>query len=258
MKTFMRNLNDLYKLLELSKGMNLTIFRLGSNFIPFASHPQFNEEWFNDIEGELKKHASEIIKFSIRITMHPGQYVVLNSPSSSVLKRSLKEVNYHFWLLDVLGLKESVVVIHMGGSYGDKRKAVNQFMKTMDENPWLTRRLALENDERFYTIEEIIEIAESYGIPAVFDYHHHRLNPSNFNIDRLISTWKGRVPEVHLSSDPKGAHRFGEHGNYIELKDFESLISILNEDQFIDIILEAKMKEKAIIRLMEDIKARSF
>lgn len=254
MRTFRRNLEDLMKLLELSRSMGLTIFRLGSNFIPFASHPAFNPGWLEIIERILKEKAAVVRSYGIRLTMHPGQHVVLNSPDENVVKRSLAELKYHFWVLDVLEMgSESIVVVHVGGSYGDKRRAVKRLEEVAVNNEWLLRRLALENDERSYTASEVIEIASALGIPAVFDYYHHLLNPSRFDVDELLSTWGGITPEIHISSAPRGHHRFGEHGEYVSIRDFKNLVSLFSEAQTIDVIVEAKKKEKAIARLFREL-----
>lgn len=259
LRTFKRNLKDLMDLLELSRRMGLTIFRLGSSFIPFASHPNFKLEWFEKLGEILRKSSSVIRDYGVRITMHPGQYVVLNSPNEEVLNRSLAELKYHFWVLDTLGLgDESIVVVHVGGVYGDKRRAVKRFEETLNDNKWLINRLAMENDERHYTISEVIEMAEVFGVPAVFDYYHHMLNPSKFSPDRLIATWGGITPEVHLSSAPKRPHRFGEHGDYVDLKDFKDLISLLDGIEAIDIIIEGKKKERAIAKLVEELRSEGI
>lgn len=254
LEVFERNLDDLIRLLDLSRRMGLTIFRLGSNFVPFASHPYFRQEWFKTLEKILRKTASSVRSYGIRITMHPGQYVMLNSPREDVVKRSLSELKYHFWVLDTLGLgDESVVVIHVGGVYGDKRRAVKRLEENLENNKWLMKRLALEKDERHYTASDVIEIAGAFNIPAVFDYYHHTLNPSKFNVDKLIYTWRSIKPETHLSSAPPQPHRFGEHGDYVDVRDFKKLISLFDGWPAIDIIIEAKKKEKTIARLLKEL-----
>lgn len=255
MATFGRNLRDLFALLELSRGMGLTVFRLGSDFVPFASHPAFRAEWLRAVEAVLRGAAERVRGYCVRITMHPGQFVVLNSPRRDVVERSLAELRYHFWVLDTLGLgRESVVVVHVGGAYGSKREALARLEETVDGNPWLRSRLALENDERHYTAAEVVELAESLGVPAVFDYYHHTLNPSRFSADRLLATWRGVTPEVHLSSAPDGPHRFGEHGDYVRLEDFRGMVSLLGGDRPLDVIVEAKKKELAVSRLLEELR----
>jgi len=86
----------------------------------------------------------------------------------------------------------------VGGVHGDKREALRRFTKTVKENYWLTRRLAVENDERYYTAADAVELGEELGIPVVFDYYHHVLNPSNFDIDKL-SEKPGEVPYLNFT-----------------------------------------------------------
>ncbi|MDW8004925.1 MAG: UV DNA damage repair endonuclease UvsE [Thermofilaceae archaeon] len=254
LKSFERNLADLHKLLKLSVDMGFTIFRLGSSFIPFASHPRFQEEWLKPIEQQLKRHAPTLKAYGVRITMHPGQYVVLNSPKREVVERSLAELKYHFWILDTLELdSESVVVVHVGGTYGDKKRAMEKFADTVEENKWLRKRLAVENDERHFNAEEVVELAEETQLPAVFDYYHHKLNQSNFNVDRLLATWRKTTPETHLSSPPPNPRKTGEHGDYVNIEDFEELIKIFDTETRIDVIIEAKKKEKAAAKLITEI-----
>lgn len=257
LNVFSRNLRDFVKLLELSRTMGLTIFRLGSNFIPFASHPSFKREWLDDIEKALREKSLHIRGFGVRVTMHPGQYVVLNSDKPDVVKKSLKELEYHFWVLDTIefGL-ESVVVVHVGGVYGNKDKAIRNLCGVLEEHKWLTRRLALENDERYYTVKDVIEIAETFNIPVVYDHFHHKLNPSKFSVDRLISTWHGIPLEIHVSSGNEMSSRFGEHGEYVKAEDFIDALTIFPDGIPIDVIIEAKKKEYAIARLIEELRAK--
>lgn len=254
-EVFHRNLEDFIKLLEISRIMGLSIFRLGSNFIPFASHPRFNKDWLDYIGYTLKERSSHVKSYGIRITMHPGQFVVLNSNNPTVIERSLKEIEYHFWVLDTLELgPESIVVVHIGGVYEDKQKAIQNLYRVLEENRWLTRRIALENDERYYTVEEVLDIAESFNIPMVYDHYHHKLNPSGFKVDRLISTWRGLPLEIHVSSENEKSTKFGEHGDYIKAEDFTEAIGLFPEDVKLDVIVEAKKKEYAITRLLKDLR----
>lgn len=254
---FERNLSDFIKLLELSKKMGLTVFRLGSNFIPFASHPRFKKEWLVKAERAMRERSHLIKNYGIRITMHPGQYVVLNSNDPDVVKRSLKELEYHFWVLDTLGLgPEGIVVVHVGGVYGDKRQAIKNLYKTLEENKWLLRRIAFENDEKYYTVLDVLEIGEAFNIPVVYDHLHHKLNPSAFSMDRLVSTWKNIPPEIHVSSENENARRFGEHGDYVRVEDFVEAILLFPDSIYIDSIIEAKKKERAVLKLIKDLKDR--
>lgn len=158
--------------------------------------------------------------------MHPGQYVVLNSLKRDVLDASLRELEYHFWLLDSLNVgREDVMVVHVGGSYGNKKEAMKRFIATVKESSWLRERLAVENDERFYSVEEVLWICERLDLPVVFDHYHHVLNPSNLETTKITDSWKASIPEFHLSS---ASERFGEHRDWVKLEDL-----LVLEDLFV-------------------------
>ncbi len=255
-KTFILNLNNLFKLLELCKSEQIEVFRIGSNFIPFASHPKFCENWFFKLEPLLYE-ASKIVKsnYNIRITMHPAQYVILNSTNPKVVENSIRELEYHFWLLDNLGInKEGIVIIHIGGIYDNKSKSIERFMNVVEKHNWLKKRLAIENDERHYCAKEVLNISKDLKIPFVFDYFHHILNPSDFSINDIFDTWISKgIPKIHLSS--KGNGKRGTHGEYVDIKDFITLKKLIEKGNIkkIHIMIEAKKKEKAIFKLREEL-----
>lgn len=257
LKIIEKNIEDFINLLKLSQDLGYKIFRLGSNFIPFASHPKFQKSWFKEISFLIKNYLPEIKKFEIRITMHPGQYVVLSSDNKKILERSLKELEYHFWLLESMEMnEESIVVIHVGGAYGNKNDSVKRFINNINKNKWLKKRLAVENDERIYNSYDILKLCYDLEIPFVFDYFHHKINYAPIKISDILSTWKDRIPEFHLSS--KGEKKF-VHGDFILKKDFIDFLNLISQDKYnsfkkIDIILEAKKKELAVIKLLKNLK----
>ncbi|MDW8032074.1 MAG: UV DNA damage repair endonuclease UvsE [Aquificaceae bacterium] len=249
-EAFEKNLKDFKSLLDLSLRLGCGIFRLGSEFIPFASHETFKREWLKPIEEGLVEFSKTLKQYPIRITMHPGQFVVLSSPRRDVVDSSLKELEYHFWLLDTLGVgEEGTVVIHLGGVYGDKQESIKRFKGVLSSNTWLLKRLVVENDERHYTVKDLLEA--ELPIPIVYDHYHNSLNPSTFEPKDVLQTWKERVPEFHLSSKPEGKHRFGEHGDWIKLEDFLDFVQCFGSNR-VDTVIEVKKKELAVKRLMED------
>lgn len=248
-ESFRRNAEDFLKLLELCKDKGIEVFRLGSNFIPYASHINFREEWLIKLEPYIVELGNLIReKFKIRITMHPGQFVTLNSPNFKVLENSIRELEYHFWVLDRLGVKsDGVVIVHIGGAYGQKEKAIYRFIENVEKYSWLKRRLAIENDERLFNSQEVLKIAETLGIPFVFDFLHHNLNPSEIDLKRVFETWSGKgIPKVHLSSN--GFGKVGTHGDYVNFEDFLSLRKMIEYTGIkkVHIMIEAKKKEKAL------------
>ncbi|MCS7183930.1 MAG: UV DNA damage repair endonuclease UvsE [Patescibacteria group bacterium] len=264
LSVFQKNIVDLIKLLQLSNNLNCSIFRLGSQFIPFASHPKFNRSWLKEIKSIIKDYLPEIKKFEIRITMHPGQYVILSSENKNLIKRSLDELKYHFWVLDNLEQDENgIVVIHCGGTYGDKIKSLKNIIKNISQNKWLLERLALENDEKIYSVSDVMIVCQELLLPLVFDYFHHKLLTSDFNFLEVINTWKGRIPEFHLSSRSNKGNKFS-HGDYILKSDFIEFINFLytnipfEKNLKIDILLEAKKKELALKKLLKSLKDEKY
>ncbi len=260
MESFNANLRDLFRLLDLCKKEGIEIFRLGSNFIPYASHSLFKQEWLSKIEPSLIEAGDKIKQnYNIRITMHPGQFIILNSPKKEVLENSLRELKYHFWVLDTLGIGEDgIVIIHIGGVYGDKKRAIERFINNVNENKWLKRRLAIENDEKMFTAQEVLAIAKTLELPFVFDLLHHKLNPSSFPMEEIIKTWNGKgIPKFHLSSMGEG--KKGIHGEYVNFEDFIELIKMLRDTGIkkVHLMIEAKQKEKAIKKLKDQIVIRN-
>jgi len=248
-----QNALEFIKLLEYCKQNNYPIFRLGNSFVPFISHKLFDKEWLKKLSPIFDETKERLKDFDIRVTIHPGQYTVLNSPKPNVIKNSLNELEMIFWLFDRLGIDENgTVLIHGGGAYDNKDEAIERLISTIEENSWLKQRLALENDERVFNTKEILEVCKESKLPMVFDAYHHSLNKSDFDPKEIIKTWENRRMKLHLSS--KGEGRFGNHGEFIELNDFLTLKDIfIDELKNIDIMVEAKKKELAIEKLKEEI-----
>jgi UV DNA damage endonuclease len=248
-----KNIEGLFGLLDLSVQNDYKLFRLGNSFVPFLSHENFSSDWLNKIEYLLDQTKERLKDYNIRITMHPSQFIVLNSPKQNVIDNSLRELKMQFWLCQKLGIKDDgVILIHTGGEYGNKDSAIQRLINTVNKNDWLKQRLAIENDDRIYNANEVLGICKELSIPMVFDIYHHTLNMSDFNKDEFLSTYKIGTPKIHLSS--KGDGKFGNHAKFIEYQDFQNICELFGNDvKKIDIMVEAKAKELAVERLKKDI-----
>lgn len=261
-ETVSYNLKSLEDIILWNSKNNINFFRIGSEVIPLASHKQFNFDWENDFKKEmnfLKKLADET---NMRFTMHPGQYTVLNSQRMEVVKTAVDEIEYHAEFLDKIYPDKGKIVIHTGGVYGDKEKAKKDFIKNfMLLSPLAKKMLILENDDKSFDVFDVLEISEELNIPVVFDILHHICNTpcqkpyENLEeiIEKVVKTWKGDIPVFHLSS--RKSNKGCPHTDYIRKTDFRKFISILKKipvhSQY-DIMVEAKMKEKAVIELMKN------
>ena len=138
--------------------------------------------------------------------MHPGQYIQPGSLKPDVVQRSLEELRAAACILDQIGSPDSVLVLHMGGKHEDKPATAARFADTMRPEEGILEYLALENDERIWTVEDIVEAGNSLDIPAIADTLHHDLNPGGLALeeafDLSLPTWeaRGARPKLHLSS----------------------------------------------------------
>ena len=185
--------------------------------------------------------------------MHPGQYINPGSPKPVVVERSLAELRYVARVFGLLGNPDSVAVLHMGGAYADKAASAARFVEALRPEAEILRYLALENDERVWTVAEVVETSHVLGIPAIADAFHHGLNPGNLTLeealDLALPTWapRGIRPKLHLSSqDPD--KRPGAHAYSVNCGDWQALLAAL-DGRDADVMVEAKGKERALASL---------
>lgn len=249
------NLLDLLHILKSNIDKNIYFFRISSDIIPFASHEINDIEWWNIFKNELAEIGQFIKANSIRVSMHPGQYTVLNSPSEETVLRSIKELDYHAHFLDSLGIDYShKLVLHVGGVYSDKFSAMERFIKNFYKLSQSTRnRLIVENDEKSYSIEEVLSICNELNIPAVFDNLHHKYNPSmEDNIEHILGevkkTWKEKDGNMKLHySDESPEKRAAAHSDYVITGNFLHYYNIVKPFDA-DIMLEVKDKDISAIK----------
>jgi UV DNA damage endonuclease len=234
-------------------------FRISSDMIPFASHPICKFDWKEYFKSDLIKIGQLIKDHNIRISMHPDQFVIINAKNPEIVNNSIRELEYHTDLLDLMELDySSKVQIHIGGVYGDKEKSKEQFISNyktlLSEN--IKKRLVIENDDHLYNLKDCIEIYEYIGIPILFDVFHHLCfdNKLPLNIALQISnnTWNSSKDGIMMIdySNQELNQRKGKHSHTLDIKQFEKfIISVSNLD--LDIILEIKDKEKSAKKAIE-------
>ncbi|MBD3215532.1 MAG: UV DNA damage repair endonuclease UvsE [Candidatus Lokiarchaeota archaeon] len=255
--TISNNLKCLQKILEFNKKHGILFFRITSDLIPFASHEIMKFEWQEHFKQQFREIGEYLKCNEMRITMHPGQYTVLNSTDEGVFKRSVKEIRYHIEVLDIMGLDSTAKVqVHVGGVYGNKPQSLERFIERYKTyNKEITNRLVIENDDKSYTLQDCLKIHDETGIPIIFDIYHHQCNSSGESIPQAFKafteSWKevDGLPIVHYSSEhpDKGKPRHSEH---IQLRDFRKFIEQTREYNF-DMMLEIKDKEKSALKALE-------
>ncbi len=256
-KTVENNLDGLLQMLKFNVKKKILFFRITSDLVPFASHEINDLDWQSYFKDEFKEIGEYIIQNDIRISMHPDQFIVLNSNKDGVYHNSVEELRYHAQVLNLLGLKEDAKIqLHVGGVYGDKGKSMERFAERYRElDDEIKKRLIIENDDVSYTLKNCLEINEMCGVPVLFDSFHHEVNSSGESIGEALTkvcgTWNASdgLPMVDYSSQEPGEKK-GKHGESMDEEDFKEFICRSRPHDF-DLMLEIKDKEKSALRAVE-------
>jgi UV DNA damage endonuclease len=249
------NLDDLFNILRSNLAKNIYFFRISSDIIPFGSHEINNIEWWKLFREELTAIGNFIKTNSIRVSMHPGQYTVLNSTSKDTVWRSIQELEYHALFLDSLGLDYThKLVLHVGGVYGDKTSSLDRFCENfLRLSDSAKNRLIVENDEKSYSIEDVLGLCKRIGAPAVFDNLHHRYNPSMAEdlapiLAAVKDTWKKKDGNMKVHySDSSLQKRFGAHSDFVVTENFLKYYELAKPFNP-DIMLEVKDKDISAVK----------
>ena len=256
MEVTAHNLAALERMIDYNRKNDIKLFRISSDLIPFGSSPVNALPWW-DIHAEAFQHiGAKIRKSSMRVSFHPGQYTVLNSPDENVVARAILDLAYHAKMLECLGVgNQHKIVLHVGGIYGDKKEALERFELNFRRLPEAVRnRLIIENDDRLYNIEDVLTLAHRLHVPAVYDNLHHAINPppsggtDPYWIAEAKKTWKAADgnQKIHYSQQALDK-RPGAHTDTINLETFLTFHEQL-EDKQIDIMLEVKDKNLSAIK----------
>ncbi len=259
-KTVKNNLECLAKILRYNVENDLLFFRISSDLVPFASHPVCKFDWMNHYKLQFKEIGEYIKKKDIRISMHPDQFILINSIKEKVVQRSINELDYHCKVLDAMGLDiTSKIQIHVGGVYGDKPKAIERFVERYESlSESIKKRLVIENDDRLFSLKDCLYINQLTGIPVVFDsFHHECLNSEESVRDAIMkaqTAWKDKDGSLMVDySSQKEGERRGKHATTIDLSLFKNFIDETKGLEF-DIMLEIKDKEKSALKAIKLLK----
>jgi UV DNA damage endonuclease len=257
----LHNADNLLLAVRAVQRLGIGAFRIMSPLFPRMTHPEVGYALEDLPQAET---ISELLSATralaqahdIRLSFHPDQFVVLSSPHAHVVENSVRELEYHALLAEMVGA--DVINIHAGGVYGDKAAALARFaevFKGLPEN--VSTRLSLENDDVSYTVADLLPMCTDLSLPLVYDVHHHRCNPDGLDeceaTDRAAATWRGREPYCHISSPREGWRANPKpHADYIDLTDVPQCW----HGRAMTVDVEAKAKELAVVRLMQDLSER--
>jgi UV DNA damage endonuclease len=259
-ETVENNLNCLEKMLKYNIKKNLYFFRISSDLIPFASHPICKFNWMKYFKHKFEYLGDIILRNKIRISMHPDQFIVINSKNNEVVKRSISELEYHAKVLDLMGLNnDAKIQLHIGGAYDNKKESIDRFIDVYKKlDYYIKSRLVIENDDHIYTLKDCLYLSKKIRIPILFDYFHHTIYNNNEKLidcfNEIFDTWSENdgIPMIDYSSQ-KAGYKAGTHADNIDIIDFKNFIKLSKPFNF-DIMLEIKDKEKSALMALDIIK----
>ena len=253
----LQNVKDLVNIIKWNNEMGIKQFRMSSDIFPWMSYYNLDElPDYEEICDYLYVAGSEA-DGKQRLTFHPGHFNVLGSPNPTVVNKTIKELNQHSEIMNIMGLSRThynKINIHIGGAYGDKQATLDRWIHNYYKLNFSTQeRLTVENDDKasMYSVKELYEgIYKKCGVPIVFDFYHHKFCTGGLTeqeaLELALSTWpKGITPCTHYSESRRKEHldesiRAQAHSDLIYNK-------IPTYGHEFDCVVEAKHKELAIV-----------
>jgi UV DNA damage endonuclease len=279
------SLERLRTILDYLDRNDIRMYRVATALAPYASHPTLTQ-----FHGQVQECGEELGAIGrlvrdrdIRLSSHPGQYTVLNSTDPDVQAVAVAELEVQAALFDAMGLgPEAVVVLHVGGSTGGIPAACARFAEGFELLSDAARgRLVIENDDRSFGTRDVVELAERTGLRVVWDVlHHHCHDPAGMTdreaIEAALATWPSDVtPKIHYSSprldmETRSLRRgrrveaqivlpqLRAHADLVDPIGFERFMLDVSGERDFDVMLEAKAKDLALLRLREQLAGRGL
>jgi len=266
------NARDVAKMVLWNDKYGIKFMRLSSEMFPFASHEEYGYKLAPFAAETLQEVGKVIGKLGHRVTTHPGQFTQLGSPRMQVIDNAVRDLEYHDEMLSLLKLPEqqnrdAVMILHLGGAYGDKPAAIARFKENYAKlSQGVKNRLVLENDDVVWCVHELLPLCQELNIPFVLDYHHHNILFDETQIREgtkdimdlypaILETWKrkGITPKMHYSEPtPSAITRTSRR------KHSPRVMTLPPCPDTMDLMIEAKDKEQAVFELMRTFKLPGF
>ena len=280
------NAKDLLTYLEWNNAHDIKLFRVGSELIPWHDHYEIKDlPQYEQLHEALYIAGEYARKHGIRLTTHPGPFHVLGSPNQAVADRSVIGLERHSEMFDMMGFEPSFdnkINIHIGGAYGDHASTAERWLHTYDKLSNAAKsRVVLENDDKasMWSVQMLYDYFHTaVGIPITFDYFHHKFHTSDLSEEEALilagTTWPSDVRQCcHYSESRRdeyvllledAARRQGirdinefeffsdELARLKKIRETAHADYVIDEIQTyglgVDIVLEAKAKEKALLK----------
>jgi len=254
-----QNIKDILTILKWNVANDIYVYRMSSDVFPWMSEYSIQAlPNFQEILQDMQAIGQFALANNIRLSMHPGQFDVLPSPTQSVVDKTVKDLDQHAEIMDLMGLPidhRFPINIHVGGTYGDKEAAADRFCQNFARlSPSAKSRLVVENDDKAtqYSVQDLFTlITARIGTPITFDFHHHRFNTGGLSEEAALrlaaSTWPC-TPLTHYSSSRKTF----EDSSVIARSHADYIYEQINPYGLtLDIEVEAKAKDLAVLQYRE-------
>jgi UV DNA damage endonuclease len=254
------NLKSLEHIIDYNIRSDIKLFRISSDIIPFGSSYVNKLNWPSIFESDFRRIGEKIRRSGMRVSMHPGQYTVLNSPNPVVVKNAIEDLRYHADFLKSLGCDYTgKIILHAGGVYGDQVSAMKRFITNSEYlDKGIKKRIVIENDERSYSICNILELSAATGLPAVYDNLHNKVKGC---VEKSDAEWISACKETWGKEDGRQKIHYsqqnpykqpGAHTKTIFLNEFLEFYSEISHLD-IDIMLEVKDKNVSAVKCINSI-----
>lgn len=275
------SLGHLCEIFEYLRKHDIRMYRMSSDLAPYQTHPDMPQfhGMIRECRDDLAFIGTLARKQGLRLSFHPSQYIVLNSDNEQLTRKSMADLESQAEMLDLMECgPEAVLVIHVGGAYGDRQSGCARWCATWKRlSERVKRRLVLENDDLRFSAADVLSIHERTGVRLIFDYQHHWcFNPEGLpllpTLERFLKTWpEGVRPKIHFSCartelreikrksrktglmetvlQPPVWTGHSDFNNPFETIPFLRSIAHLETD----VMLESKAKDLSLLRLRNDI-----
>ena len=285
-----QNCLDLRELVKWNRVMGIELFRVSSGLFPWMDEYDFRVlKDYKLIEITLRSVGELAERFNQRLTFHPGPFNCLASYNPDVVAKTIRELDKHSEQFNIMGFEPSnynKINIHVGGSYDDKEATLERFCKNFELLADHTKkRLVVENDDKAseYSVKDLYEgVYKRIGIPITFDYYHHKFNTGGLTEEEALklaaTTWPTGIKQCCHYSESRRKEQLFELNKVLKQnnllleeltpdsvfyemkKEIDKIKEIAHSDYIykeintygldVDIVVEAKMKEQAILDLV--------
>ena len=256
------NAEALARAVEWCAGNGILAYRISNTIVPLATHPEVLfrlADLAPPLLDALRRAGELARRLGVRLSFHPDQFVVLSSATPAVLRSGLGELEHTAELAELLGVEQ--MTVHGGGATGGKPAAAERLLRGIDQLSERARRyLAIENDDRTWTVADLLQVVRATGVPLVYDVHHHRCNPDGLSeleaTEIAVASWGAREPWAHLSTPLDGwqSPKPQRHADRIDPADVPEIW----RGRRLTVDIEAKHKEAAVLALRQELIARGW